>query len=159
MTYAFTLTAIIHATPQAIYETWLDSRGHSDMTGGKAKQSSKPGASVTAWDGYITGKNLELTPGKRIMQSWRTTQFSDGDPDSTIAVTLMPVKTGTKLTLKHSGVPDGHTSYEQGGWQKSYFAPMQHYFAHRKRIKPHVAKKRAKKKAAKKVAKKVERKK
>jgi len=157
MPYDFTLTAIIHATPQAVYDTWLSSRGHSAMTGGKARQSASPGASVMAWDSYIHGKNLELKPGKRIVQSWRTSKFADDAPDSKITVTLTPVKSGTKLTLKHSSVPDGHTSYEQGGWQKSYFEPMQHYFAHKKRIKPHavkkhVAKKSVKKKAAKKTS-------
>jgi activator of HSP90 ATPase len=161
MPYDFTLTAIIHATPQAVYETWLSSRGHSAMTGSKARQSATPGARVMAWDGYIHGKNLELKPGKRIVQSWRTAKFTDTDPDSKITVVLSPVKAGTKLTLKHSRVPDGHTSYEQGGWLKSYFEPMQHYFAHKKRIKPHVAKKsvkKAKKKPARRSAKKAKRK-
>jgi len=27
MSYAFTLTATIPATPRAVYDTWLDSRG------------------------------------------------------------------------------------------------------------------------------------
>jgi len=26
-------------------------------------------------------------------------------------------------------VPDGHTSYRDGGWQRSYFEPMKAYFA------------------------------
>jgi hypothetical protein len=25
-------------------------------------------------------------------------------------------------------VPDGHTSYRDGGWQRSYFEPMKQYF-------------------------------
>ena len=40
MTYAFTLTDVIPASPQAIYDAWLDSRGHTAMTGSKAKMSS-----------------------------------------------------------------------------------------------------------------------
>jgi len=99
------------------------------MTGGKAKQSAKIGAAVMAWDGYISGKNLKLTPGRRIVQSWRTTRFTDKDKDSKITVTLRPVKGGTQLTLVHSDVPDGHTSYEKGGWQSHYFEPMKKYFA------------------------------
>ena len=41
---------------------------------------------------------------------------------------LGPTKTGARLTLIHSGVPDGQTAYENGGWQDSYFAPMKAYF-------------------------------
>ena len=76
--------------------------------------SDEVGAEVSAWDGYITGRNLELIPGERIVQSWRTTQFTNEHEDSIITVTLEEVEGGTLLTLVHSNVPDGQTSYEQG---------------------------------------------
>jgi uncharacterized protein YndB with AHSA1/START domain len=132
MPYEFTLTAIIPATAQEIYDAWLDSAGHSQMTGGAARMSSKVGAEVSAWDGYIAGRNLELVPGERIVQSWRTTQFTDDHEDSVIAVTLEEVEGGTLVTLVHANVPDGQTSYQQGGWQKHYFDPMAEYFGSRK---------------------------
>ena len=91
MTYRFRLTDVIPARPRQIYDAWLDSRGHRAITGGKARQSAMVGATVTAWDGYITGKNLELVPGKRIVQSWRTTKFTDAHKDSRITVTLKAV--------------------------------------------------------------------
>jgi uncharacterized protein YndB with AHSA1/START domain len=128
MSYDFTLTALIPATPQAIYDAWLDSRGHTQMTGGEAEMSAEVGGSFTAWDGYISGKNLELVPHARIVQSWRTTQFTETDADSKITVTLTPAAGGTSLTLVHSNVPDGQTSYEEGGWQTHYFEPMEKYF-------------------------------
>jgi uncharacterized protein YndB with AHSA1/START domain len=129
MPYTYKLTDIIPAPPAAIYDAWLNSRAHTDMTGGKATQSPRIGARVSAWDGYISGRNLELVPARRIVQSWRTTKFTADDADSKIAVILQAVPGGTRLTLRHSGVPDGHTSYEEGGWQKSYFEPMKAYFA------------------------------
>ena len=48
-------------------------------------------------------------------------------------MTLEEVEDGTLLTLVHSDVPEGQTSYEQGGWQEHYFEPMKEYFATRKR--------------------------
>jgi uncharacterized protein YndB with AHSA1/START domain len=128
MPYDYTLTALIPASPKEIYETWLDSRGHSAMTGGKATQSAKVGAAVTAWGDYITGKNLHLEPGKRIVQTWRTTQFTDAHTDSVVTVTLVKVAGGTRLTLNHANVPDDQTSYEESGWKAHYFTPMQRYF-------------------------------
>src|ERR1700730_3317909 len=142
MTYAFTLTDVIPASPQAIYDAWLDSRGHTAMTGSKAKMSNKLGDEVSAWDGYIRGKNVVLEPGKRIVQTWRTRKFTDVDPDSKITLTFAPVEGGTQITLDHSGVPDGHTSYEQGGWQKSYFEPMKKYFGKSKMAKRKSARRR-----------------
>jgi len=126
--YRFKLIHVFPASPKVIYDTWLSSRGHTAMTGGKAKVSAKLGGRYTAWDGYVSGRNLALEPGKRIVQSWRTTEFTDADKDSKITVTLTPVKVGTRLTLVHNSVPDGHTSYENGGWQDFYFKPMEKYF-------------------------------
>ncbi len=131
MAYDFTLNCELPASPEEVYEAWLDSREHSNMTGGEAKMSKRAGAAVSAWDGYITGKNLKLTPRKLITQSWRTREFPEGHPDSEITVSLSPLVSGCKLILKHTGVPDGQTSYEKDGWQTHYFTPMAEYFAKR----------------------------
>lgn len=131
MPYSFTLTATIPASPQEVYEAWLDSIAHSEMTGGAARTSGDVGAEVTAWDNYITGRNVELVPGERIVQTWRTSEFDDEHEDSLITLTLEPVDDGTLLTLEHSNVPEAHKSYEEGGWQENYFEPMVAYFSQR----------------------------
>jgi uncharacterized protein YndB with AHSA1/START domain len=129
MTFAFTVSATVPATPQAIYDAWLDGKQHGAMNGGgPATASKRVGGAFTAHDGYIGGKNLELEPGKRIVQAWRTTQFTDRDPDSQIEVTLKRVAGGTKVTLRHSNVPDGHDGYKSG-WKTHYFEPMKKYFS------------------------------
>jgi uncharacterized protein YndB with AHSA1/START domain len=133
MPYRFTFTTTIPAPPDEIYRTWLDSRGHSEMTGGEAAMSDQIGAEISAWGSYITGRNLELVPGERIVQSWRTSEFGDERQDSIITVVLTEAGDGTLLTLEHSNVPDDHRSYEEGGWQSNYFEPMVAYFTKRKR--------------------------
>ena len=135
MPYAFTLTTTIPASAQEIYDAWLDSLAHSEMTGGEADMSDEIDAEVSAWDGYITGRNLELIPGERIVQSWRTTQFADEHEDSIITLTFEEAGDGTLMTLVHSNVPDEQTSYELSGWQEHYFAPMRNYFAKRTRAR------------------------
>ena len=129
MPFSFTLTDVIPATPQQIYDTWLDSRGHTKMTGSAARAKPTQGAAFSAWGGYIKGKNLILEPGRRIVQSWRTTKFTRQDTDSQIEVLLEAVPEGTRITLHHSNVPDGHAGYQDGGWQQHYFEPMKQYFA------------------------------
>jgi uncharacterized protein YndB with AHSA1/START domain len=129
MTYDFKLSCILPASPEAVYDAWLDSAGHSAMTGAPATIGNRVGEPYAAWDGYITGKTLEVEPGRRIVQSWRTREFGAADPDSRVAVDLEPTKIGTRLTLTHSGVPDGQTGYENGGWRDFYFSPMKAYFA------------------------------
>jgi len=131
MPYTFTLTTTIPASPEEVYQAWLDSVSHSEMTGGAASMSDEIGAEVSAWDGYITGRNIELVPGERIVQSWRTTEFADQHEDSVITVVLQEVDEGTLLTLVHSNVPDEQTRYQGGGWQQHYFEPMVVYFTER----------------------------
>jgi activator of HSP90 ATPase len=127
--FDFSVSDVIPASPQEIYDAWLSSDGHEKMTGGKpAQMSAEQGGAFTAWNGYIIGRNLKLEPPRRIVQSWRTTKFSAADPDSEIEVLLEPTARGTRITVRHSNVPDGHTSYRDGGWQRSYFEPMKEYF-------------------------------
>jgi activator of HSP90 ATPase len=129
MGYDFEVSDVLPGTPEAIYRAWMTSDGHSAMTGASAEVDARPGGAFEAWDGYITGRTLVLEPGRRIVQSWRTSEFSEADADSRIEVLLEPVDGGTKITIRHTNVPDGQVGYEQGGWQENYFDPMRSYFA------------------------------
>ena len=46
MPYTFTLTTTIPASARQIYDAWLDSLSHSEMTGSKAIMSNEVGADV-----------------------------------------------------------------------------------------------------------------
>jgi uncharacterized protein YndB with AHSA1/START domain len=73
MALEFIISTLLPATPDEVYQAWLSSDGHSQMTGSPATVSAQVGGEFSAWDGYIHGKNLELRRGTRIVQSWRTT--------------------------------------------------------------------------------------
>jgi activator of HSP90 ATPase len=128
MAFEFTVSDVIPASPKQVYAAWLSGKSHAAMTGGgRAAASTKVGGRFTAWDGYIAGKNLRLEPQRRIVQSWRTTEFKQIDADSEIDVQLEAVGKRTKITLRHSNVPEGHSGYKTG-WQTCYFDPMKAYF-------------------------------
>ncbi|MFT5858655.1 MAG: activator of HSP90 ATPase [Flavobacteriaceae bacterium] len=118
---------IIKVKPGALYNAWLDTEEHSNMTGGDAKCSDQVGESHAAWDGYISGKNLELIPNEKIVQSWRTFEFATDDEDSRLEIQLKEIPEGTELTLIHTNIPEGQTQYENG-WVENYFNPMLAYF-------------------------------
>lgn len=127
MLLSFKVSTTIPASPERIYDAWLDSKAHSAMTGAGAVVSDKPGEDFQAWDGYITGRNLELEPGRRILQTWRTVEFADDEPDSRLEITFQVVPDGTLVTIHHSDLPPHGMQYEQG-WHESYFDPMLDYF-------------------------------
>ena len=123
------MSVVVAAEPKAVYAAWMGSKGHGAMTGSGAKVPAKVGSVYSAWDGYITGKTLELQHGSRIVQSWRTTDFDADEPDSRLEVLLEKASTGTKVTLVHTNIPAGHGPEYRKGWLDFYFRPMKEYFA------------------------------
>ena len=126
---SFTLTTTIPASPKEIFAAWLSSEGHSQMTGSQAQIEGRSGGAFKAWDGYIWGKTLELEPNHRIIQSWRTSEFPESDPDSRVEILLEEVTDGTKITLIHTEIPDGQGEGYNQGWDDFYFTPMRSYFS------------------------------
>lgn len=123
----FTLKTTLKATAKQIYKSWLSTQRHTKMTGGAAFVSDKVGETFTAWDGYFTGKNIELEPYGKIVQSWRSSNFEDGETDSQIEILLSENDGETILTLNHTNVPESGDHYKKG-WEEHYFEPMRNYF-------------------------------
>jgi activator of HSP90 ATPase len=120
--------SIFPVPSKKIYEAWLDSKEHSAFTNSEAIIDPRIGGEFSAWDGYITGKTISLEPFTRIIQSWRTTDFEDHDPDSRLEVTFETMDSGCKVMLNHTGLPDGSKDEYIKGWEDYYFEPMQEYF-------------------------------
>jgi len=148
------LTAVLPASADRIYAAWLDSAQHSRMTGGKAFVDPHVGGEHSAWDGYIEGKILELEPGRRIVQSWRSSDFPLAAGDSRLEVHLLDVPGGCEVTIIHNEIPEGQGAQYESGWRKHYLDPMRKYFGKPKAKKKKKAapKKTAKKPATKKKA-------
>jgi activator of HSP90 ATPase len=124
----FTLKTTIKARAEQIYQAWLSSEGHTKMTGGSASITDKVGDNFSAWDGYIEGVNIAIEPFKRILQSWRTTEFEKEEKDSLVEILLSENLGLTELTLIHSNLPESGEHYIKG-WENHYFQPMKDYFS------------------------------
>lgn len=111
-----------------IYDAFLNGKQHTAMTGAKATAGSKVGDAFTAWDGYILGKNLELDPGKRILQEWQTTEWPEGAPASLLEWTFIEKDDGTEVKMAHSKVPASQAESYRQGWIDYYWTPMKEYF-------------------------------
>lgn len=111
-----------------LYKAWLTSKEHAAFTGGAAKVSSKVGGKFTAWDGYISGKNTELKANKKIVQTWRTSEFPENAPDSILEIDFEEKNGKTKLNLYHYNLQKGDAKKYRDGWRDYYFEPMKQYF-------------------------------
>ncbi len=116
-------TVTFRASPHAVYEALMDSRQHAKFTQGAARISRKVGGAISAYDGYISGSNLELLPDEKIVQAWRGSDWPEGHM-SKVTFKLAPVKSGTRLSFTHSNVPDDEVESIRQGWIDNYWAPM-----------------------------------
>jgi activator of HSP90 ATPase len=119
---------VIPAPPDEVYESYVDPKKHSKFTGSKATFDPKVGGEFTAWDGYISGKNLELKKGKKIVQEWLTTEWPKGFPPSKLALTLKKTEGGTEISMVHSGVPADQAEDTAEGWNEFYWEPLKEFF-------------------------------
>jgi activator of HSP90 ATPase len=125
---SFVLMETFSCKPQKLYQAWLSSFLHSEMIGSESVIDPVVGGSFKIWDNYISGKTIELIPDKKIVQLWRTTEFSDDDKDSLLELDIEEVNGMTKLTLSHSDIPDGQARDYKQGWIEYYFDQMKEYF-------------------------------
>ncbi len=121
-------TEFFHAKPLQVYEALVVARKHAEFTGSRATCDPRVGGKFTAWDGYISGKNLKLNPGKTIVQEWRTTEWPEGYPPSIVKFTFEEAKDGTRLTMVQSKVPPEQVDSYRQGWIDFYWTPLKRYF-------------------------------
>jgi len=115
------------APPETVYGLLADSRRRTEVTGRKADVSRKVGGAFSSDDGAVTGVNVDLTPGKRIVQAWRRSDFPEGI-FSMAAFTLTPTADGgTELVLTHRGVPKWLIPDTEENWRNDYWAKMKTY--------------------------------
>ena len=119
---------VIATSPSELYEAFMDAKKHSAFTGSKATCNAKVGGKFTAWDGYISGKNLELVIGKKIVQEWITTDWLRGYSPSRLELTFRKVKEGTEISMVHSNVPAQQADDLKQGWNDFYWEPLKEYF-------------------------------
>ncbi|HUK84687.1 MAG TPA: SRPBCC domain-containing protein [Candidatus Acidoferrum sp.] len=120
---------VIPASPQEVYDAYVDPKKHSAFTGSKATGKAVVGGKFTAWDDYIFGKYLELENGKRVVQEWTSTDFPKGYGPSKLELCFNKVAGGTEIVMVHSNVPEEQADDTADGWTEWYWDPLKKYFS------------------------------
>ena len=125
---------IIPATSKEVYDAFIDPKKHSKFTGSKATGKPNVGSNFSAWDGYITGKYLELEEGKKIIQNWITTDWPQDFPPSILELTFRDLGNKTEIKMVHSDIPVIQEAELRQGWIDFYWKPLKDYFLKNKKI-------------------------
>lgn len=134
---------VFSASPKRVYEALTDSRQFDKVVHLSAAMQSmaigtKPaeispdaGGAFSLFGGYITGRQLELVPGQRIVQAWRAGSWEAGEY-SIARFELTPQGAGTKIVFDHRGFPGGQAEHLAAGWKGNYWAPLEKFLAAQK---------------------------
>jgi len=121
-------TVMFKASPMQVYAMIMDSTKHQSLSGEKAVISKKVGGKFTAWNSHLSGINLALRPGKKIVQAWRATGWWP-DHYSIAIFDIAKVRGGTQLKFTQIGIPPHRYSGHYRGWIETYWTPMKEIFA------------------------------
>jgi len=130
--------ATIEATPCQVYALLADAAALSALSGMSGESGHVEGAPFTAFDSHVTGRQVELVPGSRIVQAWRFPNWTPGTY-TVVRFELEPADNSkTRVRVDQHGYPDGaddmgcHATWHEHlaeGWTLYYLKPLATHFA------------------------------
>lgn len=114
----------IDAPPADVFEFLTTDAGMTAWMGQHAQLDPRPGGSfaVDIAGHAVRGAYLHVEPPRRVVVSWGMAGSDELPPGaSTVEFTLTPVTGGTRVDLRHSGLPQPQVAGHADGW--THFLP------------------------------------
>lgn len=125
---SITQQALIAAEPAEVYAVLADADALSALSGMSGVPGRSAGEEFSAFDGNVTGRQIELVPGQRLVQAWRFPQFAPGTY-SMVSFSLTAEAGGTRLVIEQHGEPDDWHDHIDANWPTFYLTPLENHFA------------------------------
>ena len=105
----------ITADPEEVFAALTNPFQIELWSGYPADMKAEEGYVFSLWEGDITGVNLEVVPGKLLVQEWF---FGEQEKQSIVRITLKKEGARTLVGLTHTHIPE--VVYEEitGGWKE-----------------------------------------
>ena len=116
-------SVMLPAPAAELFATYMDPDRHAALTGAPVTISAVPGSPFAAFDGSLSGTTLAVVAPVTIVQSWRSRNFHDSDPDSTLILTFVPQGSYGLIELVHLDVPAQDHQGVDEGWEQYYWQP------------------------------------
>jgi activator of HSP90 ATPase len=129
---------VFAASPKRVYDALTDAKQFHqvellsaaakalDLASKPAEISRELGGPIKLFGGYITGRQLELQPEKRIIEAWHSASW----PQHIYSIAkfdLVAEGTGTKIILDHTGFPVKEVEHLAAGWKSNYWDALTQY--------------------------------
>ncbi len=96
---------VTFSAPPARFATSHELRVSFQFTGAPAEIGAKAGDAWSAYGGQISGYNIEVVDGVRVVQTWRAGNWPEG-VHSLVRFEFKPDGNGTKLVLDHDALSE-----------------------------------------------------
>ncbi len=120
-------SVVLPATPEELWEMYLDPETHAAFTGDPVTIGREPRSPFRAFKDMLSGEILAVVRPTLIVQSWRSALFHDDDIDSTLILAFTDEGNGGRIDLVHLDVPDHDYEGVIVGWEKFYWTPWKQY--------------------------------
>jgi uncharacterized protein YndB with AHSA1/START domain len=115
------LERYINAPPATVFSFFSSGERWLLWQGVEATIELRPGGLLrinVSGDGFASGRILEVIPERRLVFTWG---WESGQPpvplgSSTVEIELAPEGAGTRLRLRHSGLPPEFVELHRQGW-------------------------------------------
>jgi activator of HSP90 ATPase len=120
-------SVLLKATAHDIYEALMDSNKHSEFTHSPAVIHREVGGEFSAFDGWASGKTVELIPDKKIVQKWRGADWPQGHY-STVMFELQAQGHETRVDFTQADIPEDLYADLKAGWVEWSWDNLAAYF-------------------------------
>ena len=120
------------ASPDELYDMYLDPAQHAAITGQPVTIGAEPGSAFSAFGGVLQGRMLHTEPKRLIVQTWRSKNWRVEDMDSILVITFRESGNQGQVELSHINVAAHDFQDVNAGWRKYYWDPWREYLRKRR---------------------------
>ncbi len=121
------MAASLPATPDTLFDMYLDAETHAAFTGMPVTLERHAGGVFRAFDGMLSGKILHIEPKTLIVQTWRSANWPLTAMDSVLTLSFLAAEEGTRIELVQANIPEEDFAGVSHGWEKYYWTPWRAY--------------------------------
>jgi activator of HSP90 ATPase len=121
------LAASLPASPDKLFDMYLDAEAHAAFTGLPVTIEAWAGGTFRAFDGMLSGTILHIEPKSLIVQTWRSANWPLTAMDSVLTLSFWSEKDGARIELVQVNVPEEDFAGVSQGWEKYYWTPWHNY--------------------------------
>ena len=125
---SFSISISFPFPSNVVFKALTNPRQIAAWSGQKGKIQPAIGGKMELFDGWVKGIVLAYESGNRLSFTWKPSEWAKEKQASIVTCQFKSTKSGTKLTLKHTGFPsDGELQSHKEGWTEFVFDPLKMY--------------------------------